>query len=285
MKDGNIAILMATYNGEPFIRQQIDSILQQTYRHWHLYIHDDGSTDGTIDIIKSYSAKYADKITLLDYPQQGGAYENFISMMARVDSRYFMFSDQDDVWHRDKIGKSWLAMQKLEKEHTDRPLIVHSDLRVVNSNGEILSPSFWNAAGMYPKMFKTFEQRISNIVTGCTMLFNDNAKAAALDRIPDGSPLHDEWVTICSCAKGGIVYSIDEPLIDYRQHDNNVLGAANCYNSKTLKHKLKTIGKTYQANKANYRILRSAGYGSKRTYIKNKIRNLFVYHLKYAHQQ
>lgn len=283
MDKGSIAILMATYNGERFLREQLDSIIHQTYRNWHLYIHDDGSVDSTPIILSEYATLYPQQITVLEYPSQGDAYHNFMSILKRVDSNYYMFSDQDDIWHFNKIEVTMNGMRALEKNHTNKPLILHTDLRVVDAKGHTIAPSFWKMAGIYPKMFKTFEQRISNVVTGCTMLFNNAAKISALQRFPDGTPLHDEWVTLCACSKKGVVFPISEPLIDYRQHESNTLGAEQCYNRKTLSYYLTNIKKTYLENKANYRILKSAGYGSKMTYLKNKIRNIFVYYFIYNH--
>ena len=88
MKDATIAILMATYNGERYLAEQIDSLMAQTYQDWHLYVHDDGSQDGTVDILNSFASAHPDKITLLDYPKAGGACKNFMSMLERVEAPY-----------------------------------------------------------------------------------------------------------------------------------------------------------------------------------------------------
>ena len=93
-----IAILMATYNGAKYLREQIDSLLAQTCQDWHLFIHDDGSSDDTMSIVNQYIETHPDKITILDYPSQGGACKNFLSMLEQVDSSYYTFCDQDDVW-------------------------------------------------------------------------------------------------------------------------------------------------------------------------------------------
>lgn len=281
MNTKKIAILMATYNGEKYICQQIDSILEQTAGDWHLYIHDDGSSDATFSILQQYVSKVPQQITLLNYPSQGGTYLNFMSMLERVESDYYMFSDQDDIWHTDKIEKSMLVMENQEKKHPDKPLVIHADLRVVDESGNTLASSFWHQAGMHPEMFHTFGQRITNVVTGCTMLFNDLAKKAALSKQPYGNPLHDEWVAIRTCACGGKVIPIFHQLIDYRQHHANALGAEACYHRKNLVYYLTSLRKIYHENRDNYQVLRSAGYGSPITYMMNKIRNMFVYNLKY----
>jgi len=279
----SIAILLATYNGEEYLSKQLDSILAQTTREWHLFIHDDGSTDNTTDILRRYAQNFSEEISLLDYPPQGGAYNNFMSLLRKVDSAYYMFSDQDDIWHPDKVEKSMEAMIRLEQINPDRPIVIHTDLRLVDKDGRITSSSFWQAAGIYPALFKTFEQRIVNVVTGCTMLFNHLSKQAALRHSPQGRPLHDEWITLCTCANKGIVLPLALQTIDYRQHNHNVLGAEASFNNKTTGYYFRHIKEIYEINKNNYIILRSAGYGSILTYCKNKIRNTILYHLKYKH--
>lgn len=281
MNNQTIAILMAAYNGERYVSEQIDSILSQTDTEWHLFIHDDGSSDDTCDILQTFAKRYPTQITLLNYPSQGGAFPNFMSMLEKVDADYYMFCDQDDKWHDDKIEQSMQAMSKAEKDVKDQPVVVHCDLRVVDENGKVLASSFWQEAGIHPDMFHTFGQRITNVVTGCTMLFNKSARNVAINRQPQGHPLHDEWVTIRTCAAGGKIVPLFKPLIDYRQHHDNTLGAEACYHRKTLTYYLTSLKTIYKENCDNYRVLRSAGYGSPLVYLANKVRNMVVYHLSY----
>lgn len=281
MRADNIAILMATYNGERFLNDQIDSFLAQSYPDWHLYIHDDGSTDDTQQILNGYAQAHPSKITILDYPPQGNTYLNFMSMLQKVEAPYYMFSDQDDIWHSDKIEKTMLLMTETLESHPDVPVVIHTDLRLVKSNGDVINESFWKAAGIYPEMIKKPEQRITNVVTGCTMLFNQLAKEAALKYTPNGKPLHDEWVTLRTCFEHGIVIPLHEQTIDYRQHDGNVLGAEACYNKKDITYYLTSLKAIYCENHDNYLVLKSAGYNSAFRYLFNKIRNIIVYNYKY----
>ena len=123
---------MATYNGEKYLREQVDSIISQTCQDWHLYIHDDGSKDSTIAIIKDYICQYPDSITLLDYPPQGGACKNFLSMLDKVEAPYYMFCDQDDVWLPEKIALSLEEMKRQEALHPQKPVVIHTDLHIVD---------------------------------------------------------------------------------------------------------------------------------------------------------
>ena len=97
MSDKKTAILMATYNGEQYVAEQIDSLLAQTDSDWTLYIHDDGSKDHTQEIISKYAETH-DNIVVMDFPGGNGAKENFFKMMFSVDADYYMLCDQDDVW-------------------------------------------------------------------------------------------------------------------------------------------------------------------------------------------
>lgn len=221
----HIAILLATYNGKNYLREQIDSIIRQTFTDWHLYVHDDGSADGTIHIIKEYEKRFPEQITVLDYPSQGGASCNFFSLLERIDAPYYMFCDQDDVWFDHKIQTCYDRIRQLEHIHTATPIIVHSDLTIVDSQLQIIDHSFIrNQKIKIEKVNRFIDYAFTNTVTGCTMLFNAAAvKCIKYPRSP--ARMHDSWITMSVVAKGGIVHFIEQPLIYYRQHGNNTLGA------------------------------------------------------------
>ena len=226
MNNNHIAILMATYNGERYLPEQIDSLLAQTYKDWHLYIHDDGSKDNTLALIKDYAQHFPQQISLLDYPPQGGACKNFLSMFERVDADYYMFCDQDDVWLPEKIEMSYQLMREAERSHAPgTPVLVHTDLTVVDENKNVISPSFWRYSRVYPRWFKHYyDYAALNPVTGCTMLFNGKAKETVC-RTYDAATMHDSWVTFSVAAANGIIECLDTPTILYRQHRQNTLGA------------------------------------------------------------
>ena len=131
-----VGILLATYNGEQYIREQLDSILNQTYVDWVCYIHDDGSADNTWQTIKKYESDYPDKFVVLNYEKCGGACKNFISLMKYSSENYIMFSDQDDVWAKNKIEVTLNRMKSIEAD-SDKPYAVFTDLYVVDENLEI----------------------------------------------------------------------------------------------------------------------------------------------------
>lgn len=128
-----VDILLATWNGERYLAEQIDSILAQSYSNWRLLIRDDGSSDGTRDIIGRYVSENPERLELIEGGAPGlGACGNFAYLMAHATSDYVMFCDQDDVWLPHKAERLLEEMQRLEEQHgTDQPLLVHSDLKVV----------------------------------------------------------------------------------------------------------------------------------------------------------
>ena len=275
IKDTHIAILMATYNGERYLCEQIDSILSQTCDMWHLYIHDDGSSDNTLEILHDYADRHPEQITVLDYPTQGGALQNFMSLLERVDAGYYMFSDQDDVWHHDKVEKSFNAMKVQEDLHPDKPVIVHTDVRVVDDKLRVLHPSYREYGHIYPEKVSCFKQCVINVTLGCAMLFNHKAKEVSLDRSWRHALMHDGWVTTRTYAANGIVYAIPESLMDYRNHGDNTIGATDG-SRFTFGYRLRHLGEMLHLNIRQYRMLRSAGYGSIFTYYQQK----FLLHIR-----
>ena len=271
MENYRIAILMATYNGEKYLREQIDSIISQTCQDWHLYIHDDGSKDSTIAIIKDYICQYPDSITLLDYPPQGGACWNFLSMLEKVEAPYYMFCDQDDVWLPEKIEKTYKRMLEFEKQYPERPMIVHSDLMIVDESLNMLDSSFIRNQQIKIEAIKLFEDyAATNTVTGCTMLFNQHAKQC-IKKPYDKAMMHDSWICLSVVSQQGVVEFIDEPLIKYRQHSDNTLGARDM-SRQTLTHKLKHIRQQICNNIRHYQEMNAVRRLSVIDFIESKLR-------------
>ena len=138
-----ICVLLATYNGEKFVAQQIDSLLNQTYKDFHIFIHDDGSTDNTVNILNDYASRYSDKITVVDAAPTGNACANFALLLSKTQGDYYMFCDQDDVWDNEKIEKTYICMQKAE-QGKDIPILVHTNLCVVSADMTVIDNSFFN---------------------------------------------------------------------------------------------------------------------------------------------
>lgn len=221
-----IAILLATYNSERYLSEQINSILLQSYQDWELYIRDDGSSDGTLDIISDYQRRWPDKISLL-HDNKGSlkSYGNFFELLKTIDSDYYMFCDHDDVWLRDKIESSINEMKNLECHNPNTPIIVHTDMKVVDQDLNIISESFWKYSRLLPDRCSFIDLACCNCVNGCTMLINKKAKEVSLPNY-DYCLMHDALVAQSVAANNGIIYAIKSPFVLYRQHIDNVIGAA-----------------------------------------------------------
>ena len=230
INSNSVAICMATYNGEKYIIEQIDLILRQTYQNWVLFIRDDNSTDNTVKILKKYSIKYPDKITIVENDKLvcKSAKKNFAAVLKFVTEKYnfqyFMFSDQDDIWLKDKVEKSLKKMKEHEKKEM-KPYLLHTDLRVVDQNLKTLGNSFFSYRALDYTVKDIRHLLVQNNITGCTMLWNK--KFNDLVNISDENvAMHDWWMAIVASLMGEII-CINEPTILYRQHGGNVVGATN----------------------------------------------------------
>lgn len=218
-----ITILLATYNSEKYIREQLDSLFRQTYTDWKLVIRDDCSTDNTIAIIQEYMMRYPDKVSILDNKGMSlRAYRNFYELLSGVESDYYMFCDHDDVWLPNKIEISMARMIEIEKK--DVPVIVHTDMKVVDQNLKVIHDSFWTYSKLLPERTSFKEMVLCNSANGCTMLFNQKAKEVSIPNV-SYAQMHDQLVNQSVAANGGIISAIYTPTVLYRQHADNVIGA------------------------------------------------------------
>ncbi len=235
-------ILMATYNGEQYIREQIDSILAQTDDRWHLLISDDGSTDRTPAIIDEYTKRYPEKIERhFSGRQFGNARDHFFYLMEQCEAPYILFCDQDDVWYPGKIEKTLDEMTRDEMLYgVETPILVFSDQTPTDSELRPLASSLMRYQKQFFECFDYRSILMQNVVTGGAMGIN-RALAVLAGRCKDSSQviMHDWWLAAVAARFGKIVF-IDEPLGAYRQHGNNSVGAKNVrslsYNLNKLAH-------------------------------------------------
>lgn len=228
-----IAILLPTWNGERFLAEQLDSLLAQTYQNFVVVIRDDGSTDGTPALIAQYAAAHPHHIhVLVSDGKNLGASGSFSCLMnyalqhkqlLGLERALLMLCDQDDVWVPHKIAVSMQRMQALQQKHPGAPALVHSDLRVVDEQRHLLAPSFVTYQGLEPLRNNFGRMIVSNTVTGCTALLNEELVELACP-VPEGAVMHDWWLALVASAFGHIDY-IDEALVEYRQHGRNTIGA------------------------------------------------------------
>ena len=216
-----IAILLSTYNGGRYLKEQLDSIFSQSYKNFEIIARDDGSSDETINILKSYNIK------ILDTDKNLGAKLSFSALLnysvKNTDADYFMFCDQDDIWKNDKIEKTIGIMKELEKTNSNLPLLVHTDLEVVDENLNLLAKSFWKYEKRDPSLNSINRLIMQSTVTGCTMMINRKLAELSLP-ISENSIMHDWWISIVASSFGKIVY-LEESTISYRQHSSNDTGS------------------------------------------------------------
>jgi len=237
-------ILMATYNGAQFVREQIDSILAQTDTNWHLTISDDGSTDATPAIIDEYAAKYPERIARhVSGRRFGNARDHFFHLMRTCTADYMFFCDQDDVWYPQKVEKTMDVMLGMERgQGSKTPLLVFTDQTPTDGDLKPLAPSLMRYQQQY---FETIDYRallMQNIVTGGAMAIN-RALAELAARCADCTQtiMHDWWLAVVAARFGDVVY-IDEPTSDYRQHGTNSVGAKDVRSLSHIAHKLTRLG-------------------------------------------
>ena len=240
-----VAVLLSTYNGEKYLSEQLDSLLQQSWRNFSIVVRDDGSEDGTLAILQHYLSRHANKLHQVPAAAESttagcnnlGASAAFGMLMQYVlanksrlglSSAYMMLCDQDDVWIADKIERQMQLMLHKEaatgtRNGANKPLLIHSDLRVVDADRQLIADSLVRFQGLEMQRKRFCDLIISNLVTGCTALLNEALATRALP-IASQAIMHDWWLAMVAAAFGELVF-IDEPLVDYRQHGHNTSGA------------------------------------------------------------
>lgn len=214
------AILMGTYNAAPYLSSQIESIVQQSMKDWSLWVSDDGSTDATHDLLKSFQSKIGlERLHILQGPKQGFVC-NFLSLVCNpaIQADYFAYADQDDIWLPGKLQK---ALEWLQQHPSDRPALYCSRTIIANESGEDIGLSLLKSAK--PSFANAL---VHNISSGNTMVFNASAREVLQSA---GCRLkvfaHDWWTYLAVMAVGGVVLFDPVPLVRYRQHGSNLIGA------------------------------------------------------------
>lgn len=223
----SIDILLATYNGARYLPDLLSSLDGQTGPGFRVLVRDDGSSDGTPDILAQWRARHPDRVRILptDAPT-GSAAGNFGQLMLASDADYVLFADQDDIWRPTKVAATVAALQAAEADGggTSRPALAFCDLALVDAAGNPLHDSFRAFQGLDVVDGIRFERLLlNNVVTGCAMGVN-RAALSVCGPLPDGVVMHDWWLALI-CAGMGTIRPMPDCLIDYRQHGGNVVGA------------------------------------------------------------
>lgn len=223
MTEKKVVILMATYNGQKYLKCQLDSIIQQTYRNWQLIIRDDCSKDNTVKIIQEYEKK-DNRIKVIDNEGKNlGAIGNFFELIKKApDASYYAFSDQDDYWHEDKIEKAVERLEQMSSKNGENiPLAYCGAKEITNEKLEVTAVStFKNPRTVWENAL------VENLCTGCTCVINKKLKDMIRKNPPAYTVMHDWWIYLIATSLGMLYYD-EIPYIKYRQHNDNAYGDIN----------------------------------------------------------
>jgi len=238
-----VAILMCTKNGAGFLGEQLKSIADQTHENWILVVSDDGSTDKTKEILERFADTQQQEIVLTNGPGRG-ACANFLSLATDpgIDADYFAFSDQDDIWHQDKLRRAltWLGSSN------DTPALYCGRTELMSIDGQSygLSPLFTR-----PPAFRN--ALVQNLAGGNTMVFNRATKRIVEVAGTSEVVLHDWWLYQLVSAAGGAVYYDPQPSIKYRQHSNNLIGSNLGWRARNVRIRMMLSGRFRDWNETN----------------------------------
>lgn len=243
-----ITIIMAVYNGQEYIREQLESLKDQTYTEWRLVIRDDRSSDKTAEIVKKFSDEVEQEVIFkVNEKPSGSAKNNFALLINDAkESDYVMFCDQDDIWKKDKIEITFNKMKQAEERYSrDFPLLVHGDVEVIDENGNINADSMFemshiNADSKLPQIL------IQNHVTGCTMMCNKKLIAGISEYASSEYIIMHDYLAALYASVFGKIEVIKKPLLSYRQHSGNSVGAKNNNNAVYLLKRLANGRKSYK---------------------------------------
>jgi len=241
----HVAILLTTYNGASFLKQQLDSIVGQSHGNWTLYISDDGSSDETLNIIETYRVSLGNERVRLFYGPRRGFAQNFLSLIRNPSVRgdFFAFSDQDDIWFADKLERSLKRFPQNEGE----PALYCSRTRLVDEDGGFIgySPLFRKAPAFNNAL-------VQSIAGANTMLLNAAARAL-LARIPEHAQVvsHDWLCYLLVSGCGGYIHYDPEPTLDYRQHGGNLIGSNSGFYDRLVRIRKMFAGTFREWNRQN----------------------------------
>ncbi len=227
-KNKNVAIMMATYNGEKYLNEQLQSIYDQTYKDIVVYIRDDCSTDKTKDIIDGWK----NKLEIIEIPSREnlGAARSFMDIVYNCGNHlYYAFCDQDDLWDKDKIEKAVLYLESQEKA-----ALYFCNGRIISKDGAVIKESTL----VDPANMNFWSEIVCGFCPGCALMVNNAFMEIIRRRTYDSLPMHDTLFALTALAIGQMYYD-EEVHYSRRMHENNVVGRSGKSRLQLLKQKLK----------------------------------------------
>ena len=222
-----VQVLLACYNGRPYLPRQLATLREQDDPCFSVLMQDDGSSDGTPSLLREVAGEDERFHLAEENGHRLGAIGNFWSLLRQSDGELIALCDQDDEWNSCRLSRCREAMVQAEARYgADTPLLVHSDCRLIDGDGAPLAESFFRRQGWDPAATALSRLLVQNNVTGCTLMMNAPLRRLALQH---GDPakmyMHDWFLALTAAAFGQIVF-IPAPLVRYRQHGRNVMGAS-----------------------------------------------------------
>ena len=227
VSEKTVDILLAAYNGKKYLPQLLQSLAKQFYGGFRVLMHDDGSSDGTEALLKEIAQRDS-RFTMSRCNETGlGAAGSFMALLKESDADFCCLCDQDDVWSPDHISLQLHGMEKLTGQYgADVPLLVYGDCALIDGDGKLMHPSFCMKQGWKREALPLRMLLVQNNAPGCTMMLNRPLRQLVSEHgRPDEMFMHD-WFIAQTAAAMGAMYFEQLPLVDYRQHGDNVLGAS-----------------------------------------------------------
>ena len=211
MKDSKVAILLSTYNGEKYLKEQMDSLVNQTYKNIDIFIRDDGSKDDTIEIIKQYQKKYEN--IFLEEGKNIGFINSFFELLKKTaNADIYSYCDQDDIWELDKIER---AVKFIESEDENNPVLYFSNSDYYDTNMNFIGHAEKN------KIYNFRNSLVECVTQGMTMCINKKLRNIMVENIPKNTLYHDWWTYMIASGFGKIIYD-DKSEVRYRRHSKSV---------------------------------------------------------------
>ena len=271
-----VTVLLSTYNGERYLAEQLESVVAQEGVEVELLVRDDGSRDSTTAILDEWQSK-----KLLTWYKSGnlGPGKSFMHLLQTTSAGgYYAFCDQDDVWLPEKLRLTMDKMREVEQANPGKPVIVHTDMYVVDEKLNVVHDSFWRSSGLRPDVLRTFPYLCTcNSVNGCTILMNCAARELILEKYVEHDVIiHDVISALTVAYYGGIIDYIEAPTVLYRQHSANVVGAMAYSKWQAIKDRLTNIGEVVAKNIRLFKDVNKIGKITVFTYLCHKIKYILI---------
>lgn len=224
----DVEILLSTYNGAAYLPAFLESLEAQDCDAWRLTARDDGSRDATLSILKTWCNRFPDRARVLDGERAPnlGLIRSFSRLIEESSASYVMFADQDDIWLPSKVRITLEKMRAKQDElGKQSPILLHTDLKLVDKDLQIINSSLWKSQGVRPSAPSFPKILVENVAWGCTTMINRQL-VSLVGSIPKEAVYHDWWVTLTAAAFGHVV-AISAPTILYRRHGLNESAISN----------------------------------------------------------